>query len=64
MNEHISIIGTPMINEDGLLCFIMTNGKYKLKVEAVHIDGEGYKIKNYEVFTKGGDENEEPGQVK
>ena len=53
MDKYISLVGNPQVNQDGTITFTFTNGHLDMKVTANFVDGEGYKIKNYEVYEKG-----------
>ena len=55
MNKYTSLVGTPQINEDGTITFILTDGHLNMKVTARFVDGEGYKIKDYEIYERRAD---------
>lgn len=61
--KHISLIGSPEVNDDGSLSFTMTDGHNDIKVRAIYTEGAGYKIKDYEIKMRGANKDEKSRQA-
>ena len=56
--KKINIIDTPTAHYDGSISFTMTDGHNDIKVHAIYVEGEGYRIKDYEVIMRGAKKDE------